>query len=234
MVAVGCGDDSTAGTGLPGSSGEDTFDTMTANPSTTTTGSPSTTTTATSSTTGGGCPAGTPDLCGDSCVDVNFNPDHCGGCFNECPDGLVCANAACQTQCPSGSTECNGACVDVDSNPLYCGDCFTACEEGEVCSEGECSVNCGGGTTNCDGACVDTNTNPQFCGDCETSCGSSSGFVCIEGDCEDTRAWGQPQMIDSEDLGDATVPQLAVDANGNAVARVAADQHRRKRLGQPL
>ena len=76
--------------------------------------------------------------CGDGCVDLDNDPQHCGACDNACDDDEVCDQGACATICGEGLTPCDGACVDLDVNPDHCGGCGVACLEGEVCVEGAC------------------------------------------------------------------------------------------------
>lgn len=45
------------------------------------------------------------EACGDSCVDVSTDPDHCGGCFTACWNG-TCQAGACM--CPEGWVYCSG------------------------------------------------------------------------------------------------------------------------------
>jgi hypothetical protein len=41
------------------------------------------------------CPPGTPELCEDSCVNFQTDCNNCGNCFNKCPIGFPCVDAAC-------------------------------------------------------------------------------------------------------------------------------------------
>jgi hypothetical protein len=83
---------------------------------------------------GGLCGAGR-TACGDDCVDVRSDPNHCGGC------GIACTGAdACQlgTCCGAAEEVCSGRCVDLSSDPRHCGVCDRACDTGLRCSAGTC------------------------------------------------------------------------------------------------
>src|SRR4051794_18612956 len=47
---------------------------------------------------------GTIKLCGDACVDLSKDPNHCGGCDQACEEGLFCLAGSCG--CPGGGTSC--------------------------------------------------------------------------------------------------------------------------------
>ena len=46
------------------------------------------------------------------------------------------------------------------------------------------------------------------------ACGGGDG----DGDTTVNRAWGTPELIETDDVGDALDPQIAFDAIGNALA----------------
>jgi hypothetical protein len=50
-----------------------------------------------------GCPQGQ-TLCGDSCVDLNADPAHCGSCGKACASGSFCTNKMCLR------SPCDGLC----------------------------------------------------------------------------------------------------------------------------
>ena len=58
------------------------------------------------------CPAGTPTMCGDSCVDITTDLAHCGGCDRPCGAPHrpgTCAGAACTSgACDEGFDDCDG------------------------------------------------------------------------------------------------------------------------------
>lgn len=91
------------------------------------------------------CPTGE-RLCGERCVNVLNNPDHCGGCDAACGADLGCTNGMCS--CSRGQTACSDVCVDTLSDNANCGSCGLVCAEGQECREGECRAawpdGCGG------------------------------------------------------------------------------------------
>lgn len=114
------------------------------------TGNPATMTTPT--TTSDECVPGTEE-CGDDCVDIMEDPEHCGACNNPCDQGQVCNAGECVSSCDEGLTDCGGACINTDDDPEHCGACDNACEFGESCIDGTCIPNevCDGEDNNMDG-----------------------------------------------------------------------------------
>lgn len=108
--------------------------------------------------------------CGDECIDPDTNPDHCGGCDNECLVGEdeatpVCTDGTCGADCGDDLTICGPIC----STDGECGDdddasCIIDGDEG-VCAE----------------QCVDTDADHDHCGECNQGCDSDD--VCADGDC---------------------------------------------------
>ena len=77
--------------------------------------------------------------CGEGCLDLASDPEHCGGCGQACGGDQRCLEGACtQAACPADYTDCDGACVRTDGHPLHCGGCDKPCEDGEVCAGGTC------------------------------------------------------------------------------------------------
>lgn len=84
--------------------------------------------------------------CGEVCVDLNSDREHCGQC------GEGCAVACYEGQCVMDSCEqisssfdgCGaqeGSCVSIEafeSHPLHCGRCDSPCLPSELCLDGEC------------------------------------------------------------------------------------------------
>ena len=104
---------------------------------------------------GAACETGT--QCGEVCVDLTSDPDHCGRCDNECPDGTnahgVCTPTGCALECNTGwadpgddgvcEYECTASvppdedCDDVDD------DCDGYTDDGFDCrlgSDGACAT----------------------------------------------------------------------------------------------
>ena len=82
---------------------------------------------------GGDCDAGLV-RCGNECIDVSIDPDHCGGCENDCDDGEACVSGICETSIECGVVETPEG-----------GECPGECDE---CDGGTCVINCIG-----EGAC---------------------------------------------------------------------------------
>jgi hypothetical protein len=82
--------------------------------------------------------------CGQECVDVLSNVDHCGKCRTRCepPDGgtVACVAGVCTPSCELGFTPCEGACVDLLSDQKNCGACKVECggDDENKCLAGFC------------------------------------------------------------------------------------------------
>lgn len=120
-------------------------------------------------------------LCGDVCVDLGFEDEHCGTCGNVCPIGTTCSEQLCVSVCPDGTGFCDGVCRDLGSDPNHCGVCGTVCEDGEVCSAGTCARSCGPDLELCGERCRDVEADPGHCGSCSRAC--ALGEVCSAGEC---------------------------------------------------
>jgi hypothetical protein len=85
-----------------------------------------------------GCPG---DLvnCAGSCVDVQTDLAHCGGCGNACRGEASCLAGVCALACAGGTTKCGDACVSLASDPAHCGGCDTPCAPGQVCIASACA-----------------------------------------------------------------------------------------------
>jgi hypothetical protein len=115
---------------------------------------------------------------GNTCIDLQSNAQHCGGCDVACPPGIGCVDGQCE--CPNPTTACDGACVDTAADGEHCGGCGQTCDAGLVCLLGDCAADCGA-LTLCGGGCVDPQSNPQHCGACDSPC--PVGAECVEGTC---------------------------------------------------
>ena len=108
--------------------------------------------------------------CGSKCVDLEWDPSHCGGCPDSCSN--VCVEGECADTCDEGEgTSCDGVCTDFESDPLHCGDCDTMCDADELCIDSECRDFV---ESNCDG--------DDDCGSEERCCEFLNSKVCLEGD----------------------------------------------------
>lgn len=107
----------------------------------------------------GGTCQGTEACCGQTCVDVKSDKNHCGGCDTACTTNEVCCSGqcrgccsdndclspdehciagACVVQCTMPKTNCNNVCVLVDSDSTNCGSCGNDCLSGRMCMGGMC------------------------------------------------------------------------------------------------
>jgi hypothetical protein len=140
-----------------------------------------------SSSTGSPCGADQ-ELCGDTCVFIESDPMHCGGCDVACRSDQVCGHASCG--CVSGNLDCDGKCVDPETSVAHCGasgDCLgpnagEACSIDAVCVQGACSSKCPFGYLSCDGTCVDPETSHDHCGATADCLGPNAGQGCAPGD----------------------------------------------------
>lgn len=114
--------------------------------------------------------------CVGICTDLQSDPQHCGSCMRQCPEG-VCTAGVCG--CPRGQTLCNRRCVDLQSDATACGSCTSTCAPSLSCISGRCT--CAPGETRCGSICVQENSDPQHCGSCNNQC--SPGATCVSGAC---------------------------------------------------
>ena len=145
-----------------------------------------------------GCGANA-EMCGEVCVDVLSDTNHCGGCGQACAADNVCDAGMCASECSGGRTQCGQLCVDLTSNLAHCGECGESCDADGACIEGNCQDSCAGGCdasngeecvaglcvcrtglTDCEGKCVDLMADANNCGQCERGC---DGDVCLDGEC---------------------------------------------------
>jgi hypothetical protein len=143
------------------------------------------------------CDAGLTD-CGGTCVDLQTNDFHCGGCMLGCAGDQTCQGGTCVANapvCDAGLTDCGGGtCVDLQNDPNNCGACGTICPSGQ-CGLSTCVesvgpapgvVPCPEGQTMCGDTCVDLNSDLFNCAVCGKSCNvgkspSCQGGVCYNG-----------------------------------------------------
>ncbi|HJL20407.1 MAG TPA: hypothetical protein RMH99_32370 [Sandaracinaceae bacterium LLY-WYZ-13_1] len=143
-------------------------------------------------------------LCGESCVDTDADPLHCGACDDACPDAPnaspTCSGGSCGFTCDEGFDDCNtmesdGCEVDLRSSLSDCGTCGMACPAADhavaTCDMGSCGYECETGWADCngvasDGCEVDTTSDPSHCGECDAACtlGSrATGVDCVDRAC---------------------------------------------------
>ncbi|MBI5543932.1 MAG: hypothetical protein HY901_08605 [Deltaproteobacteria bacterium] len=82
--------------------------------------------------------AGSLQMCGTSCADVEVDASNCGTCGRACPGGQICSGGTCQ--CPAGTSLCGGTCVDVLTDNLHCGRCSVVCGDTQSCHAGSCTT----------------------------------------------------------------------------------------------
>jgi hypothetical protein len=127
----------------------------------------------------GRCPAGFVN-CRGTCVRIQNNPSHCGGCFIQCGPDEVCCGSQCSNLC---------------DDPLNCGFCGNACPEGAEC-QGCGSCVCPSGTIECGGACVsETCPEGQFFNPVLCQC-DEPGVCAFAGACP-TNPCGPPEDPES-------------------------------------
>ena len=143
----------------------------------------STSTSSSSGTSSGACTGGDNKQCGDDCVDLAINPDHCGDCDVACAQGETCNQGQCEgSSCTSPEVSCLGECVDLLTHHDHCGGCEQPCAGDEVCVNGACSADCPEGWEKCGPDCVDIQADINHCGGCDKPCGE--GEECASGVCQ--------------------------------------------------
>jgi hypothetical protein len=138
--------------------------------------------------------------CGDQCVSLASDVDHCGACDIVCLPGQTCTAGECELielgcncdearelcvdgacECRPGLSACGASCVDVRSDVDHCGGCGQPCAG--FCVDGECEEECEEGKTLCGTACVDLDSDPLHCEECGETCDPNE--VCVSGKCRD-------------------------------------------------
>jgi len=71
--------------------------------------------------------------CGEQCVDLTKDEDHCGSCWNFCSPGYLCRAGVCALSCQTGLTKCATQCVNTRTDEANCGSCARECDPGEIC-----------------------------------------------------------------------------------------------------
>jgi hypothetical protein len=92
-----------------------------------------------------------------ACEETQSDPQNCGGCGIQCPEGQTCSSGTCSgvsDECgPSrvnsycdlahstSSICCPGiGCTDVGSDSANCGSCGVVCPDGQLCTAGTCAA----------------------------------------------------------------------------------------------
>jgi hypothetical protein len=115
------------------------------------------------------------DWCGDDCVVLATDSEHCGACETPLFDDQTCDDGV--PTCPDGETLCGQECVDVSSDSDHCGDCDIIAPNNHMCVDG--AVTCPDGLSTCDDECVDLTSDTKHCGTCDNQIHASQ--VCDNG-----------------------------------------------------
>ncbi|HEY6723893.1 MAG TPA: hypothetical protein VI197_07670 [Polyangiaceae bacterium] len=162
-------------------------------------------------------------------VDLEADPDHCGGCFNACVElngAATCAEAVCGIDCDTGFDDCderpeNGCEKDLTRDVANCGACGEACEaeteeETVYCDANGCGATiCESGLGDCDGDGVcetELSDSETDCGACGNLCVAANGTAsCEAGECvvEDCN---EGYSDCNSEYSDGCEAELAVDA----------------------
>ena len=114
-------------------------------------------------------------------ADLMNDPDNCGWCEHECPEGYWCSKGFCVGDIPKPTTTifCNGA--DLRTDELNCGWCGNKCPKDYMCVDGFCVGDIPPPNTApyCDGA--DLRTDELNCGWCGNKC--PPDYYCSNGFC---------------------------------------------------
>ncbi len=162
-------------------------------------------------------------FCGDRCVDLSADPNHCGTCNSVCDVTETCTAGTCD--CFAPLQRCGGTCSNFQHDENNCGGCGIDCSEGETCIDGRCSFVCSNGLTACGTGCANTSTDMQNCGGCERVCsgGDNQSGECRSGAChlECEPGWhdldgarGCEYFCDPADAGDEVCDGQDNDCNG--------------------
>jgi hypothetical protein len=111
--------------------------------------------------------------CGGTCVDLQSNALHCGGCDESVAAEQICLQGSAVAESVGCGRRrlCGRSCVDSQSNPFHCGSCDLACERGARCMMGRCE--CAPGTRDCGIECR------QCCSDRDCP----MDRTCVDGSC---------------------------------------------------
>lgn len=77
-------------------------------------------------------------LCGELCVQVKQDRNHCGECGHACGPDKICNEGECKP-CEMDKSVCGNQCVNLEVDEENCGKCYRSCDFGdEVCDLGLC------------------------------------------------------------------------------------------------
>ena len=132
----------------------------------------------------GRCPAGFVN-CRGTCVRIESNPSHCGGCFTQCSPNEVCTSG----QCCAPERICGGSqCCGADESCCDCGDGSpVCCPSGTYCAACGPTICCPFDQTACGGQCVSNDCSccdfedGQRCCPPDTYC-AGFGLCCQSGE----------------------------------------------------
>ncbi|MFE8598550.1 hypothetical protein [Archangium violaceum] len=93
------------------------------------------------------------ELCGDSCVSIESDPKHCGGCDKACATGEGCEGGVCVSLCQIDGKQVSAGAVNAANSCEQCTPATsvtawtqradgTPCNPGQVCSAGQCTPKC--------------------------------------------------------------------------------------------
>jgi hypothetical protein len=162
--------------------------------------------------------------CANVCINLNTDPNNCGGCGNRCPASTPsCLNGTCVLTCTTDSgpmlTNCSNACANLQTDSMHCGSCSNACTQGEQCTNGACG--CPMGQMLCNGQCVNVQSDLTNCGACGNNCASmpvpagATAWVCSGGTCSTMCMSATPTRCPNGSCVDLTNDNANCGACGN-------------------
>lgn len=141
-----------------------------------------------------------PTKCGDVCVDLKSNRQHCGVCGNACAAGRTCRRGTCCVPYGGSCVRPNGLdpdqCCDADGGvtcrALEAGSSVGGDILGFPVQSGACG--CSDGRAHCGGRCVNLASDEKNCGRCRRRCRWAIAWAippirkqtCCGGRCTDT------------------------------------------------
>jgi uncharacterized protein YjbI with pentapeptide repeats len=121
--------------------------------------------------------------CEGQCIDVEDDPNNCGGCDVICltPTNPCLTNECIEGACTEGTLSDGTECEAFEQTGVCCGSGGTStCVFGaECCTDAQC----GSGNSCCSGQCLNTSTNFDRCGSCTNVCPEGRATACVGGAC---------------------------------------------------